>query len=112
MYGMWKVAALLLATCVSWGADADPWAKVKGLKTGSDLRIYKTGVTEPVTAQYGDMTERKLVVIIKNAETAINKTEIERIDYHPPAGKPVKTTTYDASSDANSESASMSIFEK
>jgi hypothetical protein len=105
---MWKLAALLFATSFILYADknvaADPWDKVRDLKTGSDLRIYKTGVTEPVRAQFADVTERKLLVIIKNSETAITKSEIERIDYQPPPTKS-RTKTYDATPD----SASMSI---
>ncbi len=105
---MWKIAALLFAAALAWGADknasADPWEKVKNLKTGSDLRIYKTGAAEPITAKSADVTERKLVVIIKNSETAMNKSEIERIDYQPPATKS-RSTSYDA----NPDSASMSI---
>jgi hypothetical protein len=99
---MWKLAALVLATSFALAADkdaaADPWEKVKNLKTGSDLRIYKTGATEPIIAKFGDVTERKLVVILKNTETAINKAEIERIDFQPPPSKPVRTKTYDADS--------------
>jgi len=108
---MWRLAALsfvaVLATVPVWSAekDADPWEKVRNLKMGSDLRIYKTGVAVPVLAKSANVTERKLIVIIKNAETAINKYEIERVDYQPPPNKAVTTKTYDASSD----SASMSI---
>jgi hypothetical protein len=103
---MWKLAAVLLATSFALAADkdatSDSWEKVKNLKTGSDLRIYSTGAAEPVTAKFADVTGRKLPVIIKNAETAINKGEIERIDFQPPAGKPVKTKTYDVNPDGAS----------
>jgi hypothetical protein len=102
---MWKLAALLLCATLGWSADkdaADPWEKVKNLKTGSDLRIYKTGGGEPISAKSADVTARKLVVIIGNEETAINKADIERVDYQPPAGKPVKTKTYEATPDSAS----------
>ena len=90
---------------LSAAKGADPWENVRNLKTGSDLRIYKAGGAVPVLAKSADVTERKLIVIIKNTETAINKAEIERVDYQPPPNKAVTTKTYDASSD----SASMSI---
>jgi len=108
---MWKLAAIgfitVLGTFPVWSAEkeSDPWEKVRNLKTGSDLRIYKTGAAMPVLAKSADVTERKLIVIIKNGETAISKSEIERIDFQPPPHKAVTTKTYDASSD----SASMSI---
>ena len=106
---MWKLALALLAVSFAFGADGgDPWGKVKNLKTGSDLRIYKTGITEPITAKFADVTERKLLVIIKNTETAINKAEIDHVDYQPPAGKPVTTKTYTADGDSAGMSVSRS----
>jgi hypothetical protein len=72
------------------GAD-DPWAKVKELKTGTELRVYKRGSAQPMTVKMGDLTEENLVVINKNAETAIARDEIDRIDSRP-SGKPRVTT--------------------
>jgi hypothetical protein len=101
---MWKMAAVLLGCAFACAAE-DSWAKVKELKTGSDLRVYKKGGLDPITAKSVDVTERKLVVLIKNVETAINKVDVDRVDYQPPAGKAVTTKTYDATED----SASFSI---
>uniref|UniRef100_Q01Z08 Uncharacterized protein n=1 Tax=Solibacter usitatus (strain Ellin6076) TaxID=234267 RepID=Q01Z08_SOLUE len=72
------------------GAD-DPWAKVKELKTGTELRVYKRGSLQPMTVKMGDLTEENLVVINKNAETAIARDEIDRIESRP-SGKPRVTT--------------------
>ena len=102
---MCRFTAVLLLSMSLLLSAADPWEKVRNLKTGSDLKIYKTGVAEPIVAKSVDVTERKLIVIIKNAETAMNKADIERIDYQPPPSKPTTTKTYSADSD----SASMSI---
>ena len=84
------------------GAD-DPWAKVKELKTGTELRVYKRGSVQPMTVKMGDLTEENLVVINKNAETAIARDEIDRVDSRP-NGKPrvsteSKTTTKDVTGD-------------
>ena len=53
-----------------FGAD-DPWAKVKELKSGTELRVYKKGSAAAADVKYGDLTEENLVVINKNEETAI-----------------------------------------
>jgi hypothetical protein len=106
---MWKLAAFLLAASLASAGDtSDPWEKVKKLKTGSSLRIYKTGVGEPIAAQSADVTERKLIVIIKDAETAINKSEIDHVDYQPPATK-TKSTTYSADGDSVSFGSNRSV---
>ena len=72
------------------GAD-DPWAKVKELKTGTELRVYKRGALQPMTVKMGDLTDENLVVINKNAETAIARDEIDRIESRP-SGKPRVST--------------------
>jgi hypothetical protein len=69
----------------------DPWAKVKELKTGTELRVYKRGSLQPMTVKMGDLTDENLVVINKNAETAIARDEIDRIESRP-SGKPRVTT--------------------
>jgi hypothetical protein len=84
---------LLLPLCFALalcGAD-DPWAKVKDLKTGTDLRVYKKGSAQPLSVKMGDLTEENLVVIDKNAETAIPRDAIDRIEARP-NGKPRLTT--------------------
>lgn len=84
---------LLLAGLVAFGAD-DPWAKVKALKTGSELRVYKKGTAQPVSAQMDELTDENLVVIVKKTQTAIPKDQIDRIEARPAGtGKPVKETT-------------------
>ena len=83
----------LLAGLVAFGAD-DPWAKVKALKTGAELRVYKKGSAQPVAAQMDELTDANLVVLIKKTQTAIAKDQIDRIEARPSGtGKPVKETT-------------------
>jgi hypothetical protein len=80
MKNMWKsvVLSFALAGLVS-GAD-DPWAKVKELKTGAELKVYKRGAAQPLSVKLGELTEENLVVINKNQETAIPRDEIDRIE--------------------------------
>ena len=64
---------------VAAGAD-DPWTKVKELKSGSEMKIWKRGAAQPVDAVFDELTEEKLIAVIKNEQMAIPKTEIDRID--------------------------------
>ncbi|HEY3836875.1 MAG TPA: hypothetical protein VGL72_09905 [Bryobacteraceae bacterium] len=112
---MRAILFLLAAAAFTFGADVkndDPWAKVKDLKSGSDIRVYKVGVAQPVVAKSGDVTEDRVIVIIKNEETGIRKKDIDHIDYHPPGNKPTKsqtrTQTHDASGSSDSYSSNLS----
>jgi len=83
---------LMLAGLVALGAD-DPWAKVKALKTGAELHVYKKGSLQPVVAQMDELTDENLVVIVKKSQTAIPKDQIDRIDARPAGGnRPTKET--------------------
>ena len=74
------VAALLLA------AD-NPWAKVKELQSRSELRIYKKGVREPITAVFDEANDDRIIVIVKDKQMAIPKEDIDRIDARPGAAR-------------------------
>lgn len=75
-------ALLLVSLSVVLGAD-DPWEKVRDLKTGQELRIYKKGAVQPVLAQMADLTDESLIVIVKKEQTAIPKADIERVEARP-----------------------------
>ncbi len=73
-----------LILCLSIQAADDPWAKVKTLASGGDVRIVKKGTGQPVIAQLDEATDESIVVIIKNQQVAIPKQDILRIDYRAP----------------------------
>jgi hypothetical protein len=79
---MLKTIIILCAAAIAFGAD-DPWAKVKELKTGSELQVYKRGSVQPLTVKMDELTDQNLIVINKNAQTAILRDDIERIDARP-----------------------------
>lgn len=64
-------------------AADDPWAKIRELKSGSELRVYKRGATQPLVAKLDQLTDDAVVVALRNEQTAIPKEEIDRIDYRP-----------------------------
>src|SRR4051794_23311035 len=88
---MRAIILLVTAAALALGADVKTeWTKVKELKSGTELRIYKRGVAQPILAKAGDATEEKLIVVLKNEETAIDRKDIERIDARPLGGKRAK----------------------
>jgi hypothetical protein len=84
------------------GAD-DPWAKVKDLKTGTELRVYKRGAAQPLTVKMGDLTDENLVVINKNEETAIARDLIDRIECRPSGKSRITTESKIATKDATGD---------
>src|ERR1700678_445888 len=91
---------LMLAGLVALGAD-DEWTKVKALKTGAELRVYKKGSTQPVLAQIDELTDENLIVIVKKTQIAIPKDQIARLEARPPAGGVTKETTTKQTVDAD-----------
>ena len=82
---MSRIATFLFVAALLHGAD-DFWKKVQDLKSYSELRVYKKGVSDPVNATFADANEERIVVVVKNKEIAIAREDIERID-----ARPVKT---------------------
>jgi hypothetical protein len=78
-----KLFVVMLAATAAFAAD-DPWQKVKDLKGGADLRVYRRGATQPLLVRMGELTDDNLVVIDKKSERAIPREEIDRIDARPP----------------------------
>src|SRR5581483_10565175 len=79
---MRAVLVLLLTVAALFAAD-DPWGKVKDLKTGSELRIFRKGSLKPVMAVLDQANDDNIVVVVKNEEIAIQRDDIDRIDYRP-----------------------------
>jgi hypothetical protein len=76
---MMRPLTFLIGAVLAFGAD-NPWEKVKELKSGSELRIWKKGVSTPIEAVYDDLGEEKLLVVVKNEQVAIPRDGIDRID--------------------------------
>lgn len=89
---MRKLLVLLLAAAAAFAAG-DAWNKVKELKTGTELRVYKIGASRPVQCRMNELTDDNLVVIVKKTETAIPREQIERIEARPSSGSRVKKET-------------------
>ncbi len=84
---------LALATAVGALGVEDPWAKVIALKHGSELRIYKKGAAEPVSANFDEANADRILIVDKKGQSAIARDEIDRLDARPPAAKVAKKLT-------------------
>jgi hypothetical protein len=83
---------LVILPVFSLLAAGDPWDKVRELKTGTELRIFKKGGKPPVLATMDEANEERIVVVIKNEQTALPKDEIDRIDFRPAGGSKPRVT--------------------
>jgi len=73
---------VLLAAATAFAAD-DPWTKVRDLKSGTELRIFKKGGFHPILAKMEEANPDSLIIVVKNEEMAIPREQIDRIDYRP-----------------------------
>ena len=85
---------LVLAALTIFAAD-NPFTKVRDLKSGSELRIYKRGASQPIIATMDEANDERLIAVVKNEQIAFAKADIDRIDARPATkGSPmIKTTT-------------------
>jgi hypothetical protein len=97
---MIRFAAVLLAAIAALAA-ADPWAKVKDLKTGAELRVIRQGVLKPILATFAGLSDESLIIVEKNEQKAIPRAGIDRLDARPPqtSSRIVKETRTTASND-------------
>jgi hypothetical protein len=89
---MLRMVLFLCAALAAMGAD-DPWAKVKTLKSGYELRVYKRGSAQPLLVKFGELTDENLIVINKTEEMAIPRDQIDRIDSRASAKRPMTRET-------------------
>jgi len=85
--------ALFFALALPMIAADNPWSKVQDLKSGSELRIYKKGVTEPVSATFDEANDERMVIVVKYKQMAIAKEDIDRVDARPPVKKTPRKIT-------------------
>lgn len=96
---MFRMLLFMLAAVVAFAAD-DPWVKVRELKSGTELRVYKKDSRQPLLVKMDEATGESIIVVLKNEQISIPKDQIDRIDYRPPRTgsrvvKETKTTTVD-----------------
>jgi hypothetical protein len=101
--GACMLRSLLFVMAVSTAfAAEDPWAKVKELKSGTEIRIVKKGSAQPLVGKFDELREDSVVVVIKNEQTAVHKEDIDRLDARPnkPASRSTETKVKTEAPDA------------
>src|SRR5947207_650830 len=90
---MTRVFFLLLAGVAVFAAD-DPWTKVKELKSGTEVRIFRPGNPTPLEGKLDEATDEHVVIVVKNEQKAIRKDVIDRLDARPKSsGRTVESKT-------------------
>ncbi len=86
----------MLITALAALAAEDAWAKVRELKSGAELRIYKLNSKDPLLAKFDHAGDESLVVITRNGQVSVLKQEIDRIERRREPRRPlVKETRTD-----------------
>ena len=60
---------------LTWGADDDAWAKLRDVKSGAEIRVYKIGAAQPLAVKMGELTDENLVIIDKNKQWKLNNED-------------------------------------
>ncbi|MBC7924466.1 MAG: hypothetical protein H7039_02315 [Bryobacteraceae bacterium] len=76
---------IVLAACLVLPA-AESWDKVRELKSGQELRIWKREAKQPMFAKMDEASGESLVVVMKDQQLAVAKDDIDRVEARP-AGK-------------------------
>lgn len=95
------LTALTILTATSTITAAEDWARVRALKSGTEIRIHQKGVDKPVHAKMDEADADRILVVVKNEQRAIARDEIDRIDARP--GAPVARITNDTKATTGSE---------
>ena len=85
--------AIVISAAALAAAAENPWDKVKALKSGTEVSVTKAGSTKPIEAKFDEATDERIVIVVKNEQTSIPKSEIARVDARPKAGSRVTTET-------------------
>ena len=85
---MGKLAIVLLSAAAAFAAN-DAWTKVKELKSGTEVRVFKHGTVKPIEGKLDEARDDDLVVVVKNEQVAVPKEAIDRLDCRPskPGGR-------------------------
>jgi len=100
---MGKLLFVLCCSAALLQAAEDPWAKVKGIKSGTELRVYKKGSAQPLLVKMDEATDDRLVFVNKNEQTSLDKEEIDRVDARPSNKRAVTKETKETMSDSNAD---------
>ncbi len=87
--------AILVGFCLisSSFAAEDTWSKVKALKSGTEIRVFQAGSREALVGRIDEADDERIVLVHKNEQKAVAKTDIERLEARASGGRVVTKTT-------------------
>jgi hypothetical protein len=86
---MSRFIIVLFSAALAFSAD-DPWGKVKDLKSGTEIRIYKVGAKQALIAKLDEANDERILIATKTEQVAIPKEQIDRLDARPNKGSRVR----------------------
>ncbi len=95
---MSRVMLLTLISLTAFAAE-NSWDKVRELKTGTEIRILKKGSKQLLIGTMDEANDERLIVVIKKEELAIQKDDIDRIDFRPATKSRIAKETRTTESD-------------
>jgi hypothetical protein len=98
-----RTLCLALCGALIMFAAGDPWAKVKEVKGGTELRVYKKGSAQPLLVKMDEATDERLVIVNKNEQTSIAREDIDRIDARRSSKRTITKETKQTISDSNAD---------
>lgn len=105
---MKTLVAVFSLISLAFGAD-DPWTKVKDLSSGAEVRILKSGAKEPITGNFSEADDERIIVVVKNTQMALDKSAIERLEARPMAAKRTRTESRTQKLDPSAELAKPKV---
>ena len=92
---MLRILLFLPLSIAVFAAD-NPWSKVREIKSGSELRIFKKGSSQSLMATFDEANDERMVIVVKNQQLAIPKDEIDQVDARPVVKKTPRKLTVDS----------------
>jgi hypothetical protein len=100
---MGKLLVTLFAGAALIHAADDPWAKVKAIKSGTEIRVYKKGSAQPLVVKMDEATDERLIFVNKNEQTSLAKEDIDRLDARPSNKRVVTKETTEKQGDTTTD---------
>ena len=100
---MGKLLVMLVAGVALIQAADDPWTKVKAIKRGTEMRVYKKGSAQPLVVKMDEATDERLIFVNKNEQTSLAKEDIDRLDARPSGKRVVAKETKETQSDSTTD---------
>lgn len=81
------------AVAARFDAD-DPWQKVIALEAGAEIRVIrKDALNKPLVGSFAEADAERLILVVKNEQTAIAREKIQVVEARPKGGSRVTRTS-------------------